>query len=194
MYGSHHKWLGGLPSFDGSSARPHQPQALLACGHVTIRHGGCGTTSGGGSSRTVCPEVLHYWQDSTGLDCVCVCILACIRVHVCVCLCVCVRVFLIPQRSSSSKNLIKKSSFFFFQEQTPYQVDKTITCRWVCQRLECQKMEFAVTSSYYILPGKCACQSERSPRYFHLDRISDFAIRRSSSHTLLAAEKIFRIA
>ena len=30
---------------------------------------------------------------------------------------------------------------------------------------------------YYILPGKCACQSERSPRYFHLDRFSDlFAI------------------
>ena len=52
-------------------------------------------------------------------------------------------------------------------------------------------MEFAVTSSYYILPGKCACQSECSLRYFHLDRISDFAIRRSSSHTLLAAEKRF---
>ena len=56
-------------------------------------------------------------------------------------------------------------------------------------------MEFAVRSSYYILPGKCACQSERSPGYFHLDRISDlFAIHRSISHMLLAAEKIFRVA
>ena len=35
-----------------------------------------------------------------------------------------------------------------------------------------------------------ACQSKRSLRYFHLDRISDsFAIHRSSSHMLLAAEK-----
>ena len=35
-----------------------------------------------------------------------------------------------------------------------------------------------------------ACQSERSLRYFHLDRISDsFTIHRSSSHMLLAAEK-----
>ena len=40
-----------------------------------------------------------------------------------------------------------------------------------------------------------ACQSERSLRYFHLDRISDlFAIHRSSSHILLAVEKIFRVA
>ena len=30
---------------------------------------------------------------------------------------------------------------------------------------------------YYILPGKCACQHERTPCYFHLDRINDsFAI------------------
>ena len=40
-----------------------------------------------------------------------------------------------------------------------------------------------------------ACQSERSPRYFHLDRISDsFTIHCSSSHALLAAEKKFRVA
>ena len=39
------------------------------------------------------------------------------------------------------------------------------------------------------------CQSERSLRYFHLDRISDlFSIHRSSSHTLPAAEKRFRVA
>ena len=39
-----------------------------------------------------------------------------------------------------------------------------------------------------------ACQSERSLHYFHLDRISDsFAIHRSSSHTLLAAEKRFGV-
>ena len=54
---------------------------------------------------------------------------------------------------------------------------------------------------YYVLPGKClslkvvhlpiACQSERSPRYFHLHRISDsFAIHCLSSHAL-AAEKRF---
>ena len=58
--------------------------------------------------------------------CVCACVRACVRacvcMHTCVCacvccvcacVCVCVRVFLIPQLSSSSKNLIKKSSFFF---------------------------------------------------------------------------------
>ena len=40
-----------------------------------------------------------------------------------------------------------------------------------------------------------ACQSERSLRYFHLGRISDLlSIHRSSSHTLLAAEKRFRVA
>ena len=40
-----------------------------------------------------------------------------------------------------------------------------------------------------------ACQSERSLCYFHLDRISDsFAIHRSSSYLLLAAEKIFGVA
>ena len=39
------------------------------------------------------------------------------------------------------------------------------------------------------------CQSERSLRYFHLDRISNsFAIHCSSSHTLLAAEKRFGVA
>ena len=39
------------------------------------------------------------------------------------------------------------------------------------------------------------CQSEHSLRYFHLGRISDlFSIRRSSSHTLPAAEKRFRVA
>ena len=54
-------------------------------------------------------------------------------------------------------------------------------------------MEFAVRSSYYFLPGKCACQSERSLPYFHLDRSSDlFAIHDSSSHTLLAPEERFR--
>ena len=40
-----------------------------------------------------------------------------------------------------------------------------------------------------------ACQSERSLRYFHLDRISDsFGIHRSSSYMLLAAEKTFGVA
>ena len=40
-----------------------------------------------------------------------------------------------------------------------------------------------------------ACQSEHSLPYFHLDRISDsFAIHRSSSHMLLAAEKRFGVA
>ena len=40
-----------------------------------------------------------------------------------------------------------------------------------------------------------ACQSEHSLRYFHLGRISDFfSIHRSSSHTLLAAEKRYRVA
>ena len=40
-----------------------------------------------------------------------------------------------------------------------------------------------------------ACQSERSFRYFHLGRTNDlFSIHRSRSHTLLAAEKIFRVA
>ena len=39
------------------------------------------------------------------------------------------------------------------------------------------------------------CQSEHSLRYFHLGRISDlFSIHRSSYHTLLAAEKRFRVA
>ena len=39
------------------------------------------------------------------------------------------------------------------------------------------------------------CQSERSLRYFHVGRISDLlSIHSSSSHTLLAAEKRFRIA
>ena len=31
---------------------------------------------------------------------------------------------------------------------------------------------------YYVLPGKCACQSEHSPRYFHLDRIRSLFIAR----------------
>ena len=36
-----------------------------------------------------------------------------------------------------------------------------------------------------------ACQSERSSRYFHLDRVRDsFAIHRSSSHTPLSRENI----
>ena len=40
-----------------------------------------------------------------------------------------------------------------------------------------------------------AYQSEHSLRYFHLGRISDLlSIHRSSSHTLLAAEKRFRVA
>ena len=40
-----------------------------------------------------------------------------------------------------------------------------------------------------------ACQSEHSIRCFHLDRIRElFAIHRSSSHMLLAAEKIFGVA
>ena len=40
-----------------------------------------------------------------------------------------------------------------------------------------------------------ACQSEHSLCYFHLGRISDlFSTHCSSSHTLLAAEKIFRVA
>ena len=40
-----------------------------------------------------------------------------------------------------------------------------------------------------------ACQRERSLCYFHLGRISDLlSIHRSSSHTLLAAEKRFRVA
>ena len=57
---------------------------------------------------------------------------------------------------------------------------------------------------YYILPGKwslkvvplpIACQSEHSPSFFHLGRISDlFAIHHLSSHTLLAAEKRFKKA
>ena len=39
------------------------------------------------------------------------------------------------------------------------------------------------------------CQSERSLCYFHLGRIRDlFSIHRSSSHTMLAAEKRFRVA
>ena len=39
-----------------------------------------------------------------------------------------------------------------------------------------------------------ACQSERSLRYFNQGRISSFAIHRSSSQALLAAEKIFGFA
>ena len=40
-----------------------------------------------------------------------------------------------------------------------------------------------------------ACQNDRSLCYFHLDRISgSFAIHHSSSHTLLAAEKLFGVA
>ena len=44
---------------------------------------------------------------------------------------------------------------------------------------------------YYSLPRKCACQSKRSPRYFHLNRISDlFAIHCSSSHAVLARFRV----
>ena len=48
---------------------------------------------------------------------------------------------------------------------------------------------------YYILPGKCACQSDRSLRYFPSRyRITySFAIHHSSSHMLLAAEKRFGV-
>ena len=51
------------------------------------------------------------------------------------------------------------------------------------------------TLSLKVVHLPIACHSERSLRYFRLGRISDFfSIHRSSSHTLLAAEKKFRVA
>ena len=53
------------------------------------------------------------------------------------------------------------------------------------------KIHFTWNLSLKVIHLPIACQSERSLRYFHLDRISDlFAIHCSNSHTLLAAEKI----
>ena len=74
-------------------------------------------------------------------------------------------------------------------------VDFAAHCTIHATKIGFKNSTFYLVLSLKVVHLPLVCQSERSLRYFHLGRISDlFSIHRSSSHTLLAAEKRFRAA